>query len=369
MPPPPRDSQEDPQGARIPVSFLVERLSENRAELTDELSALEAILGEESFSCQFLQDEHHRLHSISLLIQLDLDNHLDTTYEDEDAGEDDTSFELLLEIPDDYPSQNAAPRLTLLAKYLGPFSVTEALLESIRKAFEGKSADQAILYDGIENAREILSEFYRTGHQNRRVEETASEEEVVPGGQVLLAGPQPAEPDEKDRRSAVVEEASGDGKQEFAPVVHSSQPIVDRKSVFIGHAVALDNPKDVPRILQYLLKDKKIAKASHNMIAWRCLTNGSLHQDNDDDGESAAGSRMQHLLNILDVKNVFVCVSRWFGGVHLGSDRFKHINQATRDALLEGRFIPTSSSKSSSPSKASSIPGQHALSSGPKKKR
>ncbi|KAA1081180.1 eIF2 kinase Gcn2p negative regulator [Puccinia graminis f. sp. tritici] len=53
MPPPPRDSQEDPEGARIPVSFLVERLSESRAKLTDELSALEAILGEESFNCQF----------------------------------------------------------------------------------------------------------------------------------------------------------------------------------------------------------------------------------------------------------------------------------------------------------------------------
>ncbi|EFP91303.1 uncharacterized protein PGTG_17160 [Puccinia graminis f. sp. tritici CRL 75-36-700-3] len=128
----------------------------------------------------FETNEHHRLHSISLLIQLDLDNHLDTNYEDEDAGEDDTSFELLLKIPDDYPSQNAAPRLTLLAKYLGPFSVNEALLESIRKAFEGKSADEAILYDGIENAREILSEFCRTRHQNRRVEESASEEEVVP---------------------------------------------------------------------------------------------------------------------------------------------------------------------------------------------
>lgn len=79
----------------------------------------------------------------------------------------------------------------------------------------------------------------------------------------------------------------------------------------------------VPRILEYLLSDKKTAKASHNMIAWRCESNGFLHQDNDDDGESAAGSRMQHLLNILDVKNVFVCVSRWFGGIHLGSDRFK----------------------------------------------
>ncbi len=42
---------------------------------------------------------------------------------------------------------------------------------------------------------------------------------------------------------------------------------------------------------------------------------------------------------ILDVKNVLVVVSRWFGGVLLGGDRFKHINNATRDALELGGFL------------------------------
>ncbi|KAA1075149.1 eIF2 kinase Gcn2p negative regulator [Puccinia graminis f. sp. tritici] len=66
MPPPPRDSQEDPEGARILLSFLVDRLSASRrSEPTDELSAMEAILGEESFNCQFLQHEHLQLHFMS----------------------------------------------------------------------------------------------------------------------------------------------------------------------------------------------------------------------------------------------------------------------------------------------------------------
>lgn len=55
--------------------------------------------------------------------------------------------------------------------------------------------------------------------------------------------------------------------------------------------------------------------------------------DYDDDGETQAGSRLKHLLEILEVENVLVVVTRWFGGVHLGPDRFKHINQAARDAL------------------------------------
>ena len=55
--------------------------------------------------------------------------------------------------------------------------------------------------------------------------------------------------------------------------------------------------------------------------------------DNDDDGESAAGARLAHLLQILELENVLVVVSRWYGGILLGPERFKHINQAARDAL------------------------------------
>ena len=72
-------------------------------------------------------------------------------------------------------------------------------------------------------------------------------------------------------------------------------------------------------------------------------------EENDDDGESAAGSRMallvregkrsQTQLNIMNVKNVMVVVSRWWGGILLGPDRFKHINNATRNVLEKCGFV------------------------------
>lgn len=40
----------------------------------------------------------------------------------------------------------------------------------------------------------------------------------------------------------------------------------------------------------------------------------------------------------MDAWNVIVVVSRWFGGTHLGPDRFKHINSTTRDAIVKGGF-------------------------------
>jgi len=50
--------------------------------------------------------------------------------------------------------------------------------------------------------------------------------------------------------------------------------------------------------------------------------------DYDDDGESQSGARLKHLLEILELENVLVVVSRWYGGTLLGADRFKHISQA-----------------------------------------
>ncbi|EEB09652.1 hypothetical protein SJAG_04873 [Schizosaccharomyces japonicus yFS275] len=114
-----------------------------------------------------------------------------------------------------------------------------------------------------------------------------------------------------------------------------SDAITDRKSTFMASATRIHSVEDVEDALAELYMNKKIAKASHNMYAYRFISDhGNVVQDNDDDGETAAGSRMGHLLTMMDAKDVFVCVHRWFGGVHIGPDRFKHINSAAREAVL-----------------------------------
>ncbi|KAI9609144.1 hypothetical protein KEM48_003065, partial [Puccinia striiformis f. sp. tritici PST-130] len=342
MQPPPRPVpvNDVEEGRTGPISRLVDRLerSGSHSELADELSAL--------------------VHSIFLIIDLDLDNYVNAD------TQEDTHFQLRLDIPDGYPSTEAKPRLKLLAKYLGSFRVDQKLLGSIVEVFEGQKSNDPILYEGIETAKEIVAEFYQTNLDRRK----SSNQE--PG---QASSPQEIEgktEDQSNGRSEAADRVECPVEKVEQFVVHTSEPIVDRKSVFIGHSISLNDPKDFvtlthrfkdlglgrsaplpstgPRILQHLLSDKKLPRL-----------------DNDDDGESAAGSRMQHLLNILDVKNVFVCVSRWFGGIHLGSDRFKHINQATRDALIQGRFISLPPSKNSISSKSSA---QQASTSGSKNK-
>lgn len=53
-------------------------------------------------------------------------------------------------------------------------------------------------------------------------------------------------------------------------------------------------------MLDELYKNKKIAAATHNMYAYRILKQDSKTwlQDCDDDGETHAGSRLLHLLQV-----------------------------------------------------------------------
>jgi putative IMPACT (imprinted ancient) family translation regulator len=99
-----------------------------------------------------------------------------------------------------------------------------------------------------------------------------------------------------------------------------------------------------------LKSNSKIAKATHNILAYRLvktrndtskvkIPDSIVIQDYDDDGETAAGGRLLKLLENCGCENVAVVVSRWYGGVKLGPDRFKDINTVARDLLEKHGFI------------------------------
>lgn len=110
----------------------------------------------------------------------------------------------------------------------------------------------------------------------------------------------------------------------------------------IAHVASVETMDHVNWVLAELLfNDKKVAKATHNMIAYRFW---DTHRecwvsDNDDDGEKGAGAKLAALLEMANVTNVIVVVSRWFGGIHLGPSRFKYFASVARDALEESGFI------------------------------
>jgi hypothetical protein len=124
-----------------------------------------------------------------------------------------------------------------------------------------------------------------------------------------------------------------------------SDVVTEKKSVFVARTAAVTSVDQAKQYLAHLLlTDKKVAKATHNITAWRVRgENGVQFQDCDEDGETAAGGRLLHLLELMGVWNVMVVVTRWYGGVHLGPDRFRIINQTARDAIVKGGFDQTTS--------------------------
>jgi len=49
-----------------------------------------------------------------------------------------------------------------------------------------------------------------------------------------------------------------------------------------------------------------------------------------DDGESGAGMVILRMLERAERSGELIIVTRWYGGKHLGGDRFRHVQEATR---------------------------------------
>lgn len=87
---------------------------------------------------------------------------------------------------------------------------------------------------------------------------------------------------------------------------------------------------EVEAFLKALKRDKKFAKATHN--SWAVVLSGDGPLRNDD-GESGAGALILRMLEREDIHDTLVVVTRWYGGVHLGGDRFAHVATCTRAFL------------------------------------
>ncbi len=72
-------------------------------------------------------------------------------------------------------------------------------------------------------------------------------------------------------------------------------------------------------------------RATHNSWA-AILADGPVR---DDDGEAGAGALILQMLDRAGLRDHVVIVTRWYGGKHLGGDRFRHVADAVRLYLRE----------------------------------
>ncbi|MDQ7072108.1 MAG: YigZ family protein [Rhodobacterales bacterium] len=82
--------------------------------------------------------------------------------------------------------------------------------------------------------------------------------------------------------------------------------------------------------IKELKRNKKFAKATHN--TWAVILSDGTSIKNDD-GESGAGMVILRMLERAELQDHIVVVTRWYGGVKLGGDRFRHVQSCVRAYL------------------------------------
>lgn len=102
--------------------------------------------------------------------------------------------------------------------------------------------------------------------------------------------------------------------------------ISDRGSKYAVSGGPCGSDAEARAFIKQLKRNKKFAKATHH--SWAVLCSDAPLKN--DDGESGAGMVILRMLEREKLHNEIIVVTRWYGGKHLGGDRFRHVQEAVR---------------------------------------
>ena len=105
------------------------------------------------------------------------------------------------------------------------------------------------------------------------------------------------------------------------------QIINDRGSKYAVSGCPITCKADAQAAVKTLKKDKRFARASHNIWGAILTQGGAIKHD---DGESGAGMVIIRMLEREGLKDHVIIVTRWFGGTQLGGDRFRRVQDSVR---------------------------------------
>lgn len=106
--------------------------------------------------------------------------------------------------------------------------------------------------------------------------------------------------------------------------------ISDRGSKYAVSGGPAATREEAVAFLKDLKRSKKYAKATHN--TWAVVFSDGTPLKNDD-GEGGAGQIILHMLERAGLTDHMIVVTRWYGGKHLGGDRFRHVQDCVRHYL------------------------------------
>lgn len=100
---------------------------------------------------------------------------------------------------------------------------------------------------------------------------------------------------------------------------NTSYELTEKKSKFIADLMYVENKQEAEDRIKEI--KKKYHDARHNCYAYRVLENNSIYEKSSDDGEPSgtAGAPMLNLLQRNNLINCVVVITRYFGGILLGT--------------------------------------------------
>lgn len=121
---------------------------------------------------------------------------------------------------------------------------------------------------------------------------------------------------------------------------NNCEEIVEKKSRFIASLIYVENEEEALSKIKEV--KKKYYDARHNCFAYRVLDGESIIQRSSDDGEPSgtAGAPMLNILEKNNIVNVLVVVTRYFGGILLGTGGLvKAYSEATLKSLENNEIV------------------------------
>lgn len=114
-----------------------------------------------------------------------------------------------------------------------------------------------------------------------------------------------------------------------------STEIVEKKSKFIANLFYVESVKEAEQIMKDI--NKKYFDARHNCVAYRIVEDGQIVEKSSDNGEPSgtAGAPMLNILQKNNLANVLIIVTRYFGGILLGTGGLVRAYSASLTKAIE----------------------------------
>lgn len=121
-----------------------------------------------------------------------------------------------------------------------------------------------------------------------------------------------------------------------------SQPVSLKQSTFIARAIHITDPSQRQALVRSLLDaNPNLKTATHNAWAYRVQIRNSgglsvsSREECFDDGETGCGDLMLRVMRDVNAVDTLVVLTRWFGGIMLGPDRWRLMRNCVTGALAE----------------------------------